>query len=116
MAEIIMQMLVDPVLVGEDDAAETTALTVNMLGGGIDDNMSAEFQRLLLQWRCKHIIDDEACTCGIGDLGHGCNIDHFKRRIGRAFKEEQLGAGANRILPSLEIRSIDKSGFDTIAP
>ena len=52
-AEVVVQVLVDPVLVGQDDAAEAAALAVDVLGRRIDDDVGAEFQRLLLAaaWR-----------------------------------------------------------------
>jgi hypothetical protein len=41
-AEIVVQVFVDPLLVRQDDAAEAAALAVYMLGRRIDDDMGAE--------------------------------------------------------------------------
>ena len=114
MPEIIVQVLVDPLLVGQDDAAETAALTVDMLGGGIDDDMRAELERLLLQRRRKDIVDDKARADRIGELGHEGDVDHLERRIGRALQEEQLGVRPHRLFPFLRLGAVDQRRLDTV--
>ena len=57
------------------DAAKAAALTVNMLGGRIDDDMRAELQRLLVKRGRKDIVHDQLRACFIGHFGHGGDID-----------------------------------------
>src|SRR5690606_6352277 len=60
MAEIILQLFIDPLLVGKDHATEAATLTVNMLGRGIDNHMSTELKRLLMKRGRKNIVDNDA--------------------------------------------------------
>ena len=115
MAEIVVQMLVDPFLVGQDHAAKATALAVNMLGGGIDDDMGAQLQRLLQKRRCKDVIDDDLGADLVGDLGDALDIDHFQRRVGRAFQEETtLVFRLDGLFPVFQEASIDQREFDAV--
>ncbi|MCY1233594.1 hypothetical protein D9M72_461430 [compost metagenome] len=109
-----MQVLVDPFLVSKHDAAEAAALAIDMLGGGIDDDMGAEFQRLLEEWRRKDVVDDDLGADLVGELGHTGNVDDFERRVGRAFQEEDLGVLLDRLFPVGEIAAVDQRAFDAV--
>ena len=103
MAEIVVQILVDPFLVRQDDAAEAAALAVDMLGGRVDDDMRAELERLLLQRRGEDVVDDQPRADRIGELGDDGDVDHLQRRVGRALQEEQLGVRPDRLFPRFAV-------------
>ena len=48
----------------------------------------------------------------MGDIGHGLEVDHFKRRVRHGFAKDELGIGANGGFPSLQIAAIDKGDLD----
>ncbi len=114
MAEIVVQVLVDPLLVRQDDAAEAAPLAVDMLGRRIDDDMGAELQRLLLQGRGEDVVDDQPRSDRIGKRSDSGDVDHFQRRIGRAFKEEQLGVGPDRLFPVGDVGAVDQRRLDAV--
>ena len=113
-AEIVVQILVDPLLVGKDDPAEAPALAVDMLGRRIDDDMGAEFERLLLQRRREDVVDDDARADAVGDLRDRGDVDDFERRIGRAFEEEQLGVRPHRRFPLCHVAPVDERRLDAV--
>ena len=114
MPEIVVQVLVDPLLVRQDDAAEATALAVDVLGGRIDDDVSAEFQRLLLQRRGEDIVHHQPRADRIGDRCHRRDVDHFERRVRRAFEEEQFRVWLDRLFPVADIGAVDQRRFDAV--
>ena len=107
-AEIVVQILVDPLLVGKDDAAEAAALAVDVLGRRIDDDMRAELERLLLQRRGEDIVDDQPRADRVGECGDRGDVDHFERRVGRAFEEEQLRVRPDRLFPVRDVGAVDQ--------
>ena len=113
-SEIVVQVLIDPLLVRQDDAAKAAALAVDVLGGGIDDDMRAEFERLLLQRRGEDIVDDKPRAGLVGEFRHRSDVDYFQRRIGRAFEEEQFCVGANCLFPIAYVGTVDQRRFDAV--
>ena len=110
-----MDVFLDESVRRQDDAAEAAALTVDVLGRRIHDNVSAE-REWTLPDRCReYVIDDQPCTAAMRDLGDRRNIDHIEGRIGRAFEKARLGVWAHRLLPLVEIVTIDQCGLDSIA-
>jgi hypothetical protein len=43
----------------------------------------------------------------LASLRHGGDVDHFERRIGRAFQEEHLGVRLDRLFPVGEVGAVD---------
>ena len=107
------QVVFDEVgVVGKDRAAEGTALSVDMLGGGIHDDIGAQFQRPLQYWRREHIIDDNPGARLVGQIADRLNVDDFKDRVGRRLQKYALGFGRQRGLPFLQVNAVDEDGFD----
>ncbi len=113
-AEVVLQLFLNPLLVGKDHAAKAAALTVYMLRRRINDDMGAEFE-WLLEKRCgENIVDNHFRADLVGELRHAGNIHHFERRVGRAFEEKQLGVRLDRLFPIVEIASVDQRALDTV--
>ena len=113
-AEIILQLFLNPFLVGKDHAAEAATLAVNMFGGRINDDMGAEFERFL-EKRCgEDIVNDHFRTDLVGKLRYAGDIHHFECRIGWAFEEKQLGVWLDCLFPVAKITSVDQRAFDAI--
>ena len=87
-------MLVQEFLVAQDDAAEAAALTVDVLGRRVDDDVGAVFHRPLQHRRREDVVDDEARAGLVRDLGDGAQIDDLERRVGRRFEEQALSCWA----------------------
>ena len=112
--EIVVQVLVDPLLVGQDHAAEAAALAVDMLGRRIDDHMRAELQRLLQKRRRENIVDDQPRADRVGQRGHCGDVDNLQRRVGRAFEEEQPRRGTHGLFPGLQVGAVDQRRLDPV--
>ena len=86
-------------LAAEHRAAEHPALAVEILGGGMDDDVGAQFQRLLQRRRAEAVVDRQPGACGVSDVGQRADVAHFGERIGRRFDEEQSGVRLHRRAP-----------------
>ncbi len=115
MTEVRLQNFFSPFLIGKDDAAEATTLTVDVLGRRIDDDMRAQFQWLLEEGGRKDVIHDQLGTDLIGNICDSGNVDDFQRRVRRAFKQHYLGVGTDGGFPVLDIRAIDYGNFHAIS-
>ncbi len=106
-------------LLPEHDATQRPALSVDMLGCRIGDEVRTEFQRMLVERRCKDIVDDELGTVGVRDLRHGLDVDELDRGIGRRLDEHDLRVGSHglreivRIAPVDECRGTPKRGISS---
>ena len=91
------------------------ALSVDMLGRRIDDDIGAELERALQHRRREDIVDDERAPRLMGDVGDGADVDDFELRIGRALEEEGLGVRPHGGLPLGEVRAVDQRRGDAEA-
>jgi hypothetical protein len=78
-----------------DGAAQHAALAVEILGGRVDDQVGAQFQRTLQDGRAEAVIDRPACRRR-GRWRKGPDVGDLGQRIGGRFQEEQLGVRADR--------------------
>ncbi len=111
----VVDIVLDEFFRREDDAAETAALAVDVLGGGIDDAVGPELERLLEQRRREHVVDHQRRARGVGDVGDRLDVEHLQRRIGRALEKEGLGVGLHRLAPGLEVPAVDQGRGDAVA-
>ena len=100
-------MILDELLRAEHHAAQAAALAVDVLGGGIDDAVGAELERLLIERCRKYIVDDEGGARRVGDVGDRLDIEHVQRRIGRSLQKERLRVRPHRLAPLLEVGAVD---------
>ena len=115
MAEIVVQVLVDPFLVGQDDAAKAAALAVNMLGGGIDDDMRAELERLLLQRRGKDIVDDQRAPIALASLATAAMSTTSSVGLVGLSRKNSLVFGRTAFSQLSMSRAIDQRGLDAVS-
>ena len=115
LADQVVDVVLDEFLRGEDDAAEAAALAVDVLGGGIDDAVGAELERVLEQRRREHVVDHQRRARRVRDLGDRRDVEHLERRIGRALQEERLGVRPHRLAPLLEVGAVDQRRGDAVA-
>jgi hypothetical protein len=115
LADQVVNVVLDEFLGAEDDAAEAAALAVDMLGGGIDDAVGAEFERSLKQRRREHVVDHQRRAGGVRDPGDRLDVQHLERRIGRALQKEGLRVRPHRLAPLVEIVAVDQRRGDAVA-
>jgi hypothetical protein len=110
-----MNMLLDELLRRQDDAAETAALAVDVLGRRIDHAVGAERERALPDRRREHVVDDQPRAAAMRDLGDAADVEHVERRVGRAFQEAAFRVRPHRLAPLVEIEAIDQRGGNAVA-
>ena len=108
-------MVLDEFLGAQNDAAEAAALAVDMLGGGVDDAVGAEFERPLEQRRREHVVDHQRRAGGVRDLGDRLDVQHLERGIGRALQKEGLRVRPHRLAPLVEIIAVHQRRGHAIA-
>ena len=113
MAEIVEEPLVDPFARRQHDAAQTTALAVDMLGRRVDDHVRAQLQRVLVERRGEDVVDHEGrappCpTVRLADGRDAGDVHQLQRRVGGAFAEGEHGFGPHRGLPSIKVLAVDE--------
>jgi len=86
---------------GENHAAQTSSLAVDVLRRGIDDAIGTEFERLLKERRREHVVDGKGCASRMGDLANfadwvvGASIDIARLQTdnrGAADGRQSIGA------------------------
>ena len=98
-----------------DRTAQHAPLTVQVLGGGMDDEVGAELQGTL-QGRCaKTVVDDQQGAPGMRDFGQRRDVEYFGERIGRRLDEHQPGVGSHRGAKGLDAALVDETGLDAEA-
>ena len=103
-----VDVLVDEFLRPENDAAETTALAVDMFGCRIDDAVGAEREGALPQRRREHVVDHQRRAGLMRDLRNRRNVDDLQCRVRWTLEEQGLGIRPYRASPLLEIEPVDE--------
>jgi hypothetical protein len=106
-----VDVLLDELLGGEDDAAEAAPLPVDVFCRRIDDAVGAELEGLLPNRAREYVVDHELGAGRAGDLGHRRDIDDLEGRIGRAFQEEHFRFRPHRGAPGVEIGAMHQRGL-----
>jgi len=94
-------------------AAQNTTLAVEILGGGMDHQIGAEFQRTLQGRRAKTVVDHQQRPAGMCNCGQRGDIEDFGQRIRRRLDEHQPGVRPHRGAESLDRSLVDETRFDT---
>ena len=96
-------------------AAEHAALTVDVLGGGVDHHVGAQLEWLLVQHGGKHVVHHDLRTGGVGEFAHRAHVHQLLHRIRWRLEEHGVGRLAQRLAPLVEVGSINKHGLDAPA-
>ena len=110
-----MDVILDELLGTEDGAAEAAALAVDVLGGGVDDDVGAEFEGMLKQGCREDIVDGDDDAGRMRDIRDRGDVDEIQQRIGRRLEEEHLRIRAQGIGPGLGVAAIDQGELDAEA-
>ena len=82
-----MNLVFDDVAAAENNAAKTSAMSVNMLRRRIDDAIGPELERLLQYRRRENVVDDKAGAMFVRDGRDRRDIIDFKTGIGRRLEK-----------------------------
>src|SRR5215475_8128504 len=78
LSQDLMVVIEDQLFRPQNDPAENPALTVDVLGGGIDDTIATECERALIERRRKNIVDDKSGAGIVRDVRNRRDIDNFQ--------------------------------------
>ena len=84
----IMDLVFDQIAAAENDAAQTSAMPVDMLGRRIDDTIGPKLERLLQDRRRKNIVDNEAGAMFMRNRRQSPRVIDFEAGIGRRFEKQ----------------------------
>ncbi len=77
----------------DGDAAEEIGVPTDVLGDGVDDDVGAERERLLVQGRGDGVVDGADRTGLARGGADGGEVGDFEQRVGGRLQPEQIGAG-----------------------
>lgn len=87
-------------------------MAVDVFRQRFDDEISPQIEGMLVERRCKGIVDGEDGPVFMGNLGDGRNIRDAVGRIVRRFDMDQTRPRCNRLFHGVEIGHIDHDRFD----
>ena len=80
-----------------DRAAYGCVVSVQILGSGVRDNVSAPFDRPAVDGGCKCVVDDERNAVRVRCLCEALDVEDDKRGIGDCLTENSLGVGTESL-------------------
>ena len=100
----------------DDHAAHHAGMAVQILGGGMGDDIRAELEGTAQNGRSEGVVHDQGHIVAVSQLGIGFDIQHRQRGIGDGFTEHQTGTVIKESLHLIfgHIRG-DEAGFDAHA-
>ncbi len=102
--ESFAQLLVRP---DDRHAADHVGMAVEVLGGGMHDEIEAEFQRVLDIGAGEGVVGSRQDAALPGDRGDTLEIDQLQERVGRGLDPDQPGVRADRSLDRARIGQIE---------
>ncbi len=99
-------------LAAQHRAAEYPALPVQILGGGMDNDVSAELQRPLQSRRAEAVVHRQPGANFMCNVGQRTDVADLGQRIGRRFDEEQTRIRLHRRAPLGGIGRRNESRLD----
>ncbi len=110
-----MELLCELGITGDDHAADPVRVSVEILGGGVDDEVGAEVDRTL-QHRCQEcVVDHHERVALAGNSRHGGEVGELHHRVGRGFHENHPSAIGTGVGEGRGFRRVDKDDVDPVA-
>ncbi len=115
MADELLHGPVDVVLGTEDRSAEHAALTVDVLGARVDDDVGAEIDAALQQRGGEDVVQHHLRARRVRHLGDASHVDEGLHRVRRGLEEDRGGGHRQRLLPLVEVLAVDEHRLDAPA-
>src|SRR5579859_3527673 len=97
----------------DDHPANGRAMAADELGGRMNDDISAMFERLQQVRSGQRVIHHERYTILMRDIGYSLNIEGVQARITHGFGKDSLGAIIDGSAEVFGIAAINKAHGDT---
>src|SRR5436190_13301117 len=95
------------VVVQDGDTAHHVGVAVQVLRRGVVDDVRAEVEWLLEEWRGEGVVDEEQCIGTVRDLSRRTEVGDAHQRIGRRLDEDHPRGRGHRIGDALRIARVD---------
>ena len=97
------ELVVDQGTAAAQCTGHHAALTVEVLGARVHDDVSAQVHWLLQRGRGKTVVHRQQGTGLVGHVSQRGDVTHLGQRIGRGLGKQQPGVGAYRLAPLVDI-------------
>ena len=88
-------------------------MAAQVLGGRVNDHIRAVLDGAQQVGGGHGVVHDQGHAVFVGNCGDGLNVEHVVAGVGHGLAVEQLGVGANRGAPLVEVvRILNEGGFD----
>ena len=96
----------------DDDAADGTAVSVDVLGRGVDNDICAKVKRMNKVRSCRRAVDNQRDACFVCDICNALNINDIEFRVADKFCKNCLGLIAQLRTNALSGNFCDVTGFN----
>ena len=103
-----VQALVQPVVGGDQRAADHVRVAAQVLGGAVVHDVGAQLQRPLAVRAGEGVVDGDDDVARVGQARDGRDIDELEQRIGRALEPDEARALLDGGLDVVDARGVDK--------
>ena len=104
--EIRLRHLAHELARAADHAAKAAPAAIDVLRGGIDDDVGALLGRAGKDRGREHVVHDDQRARRVRDAGDTGDVHHLQHRVRHAFKEHDAGAGRDRRLPFGQVGAV----------
>ena len=98
--------------IAQDRAAQTAALTVDVLGRRVHHQIGAQLERPLQDRAREHVVDDHLSAGLVRQLGDRRDVDQGERRIARRLEKHEPGGCGQGLGPLIQIAAVDQDDLD----
>ena len=110
-----LDLLVDVVAGTEDRAAKRAAVPIDVFGRRIHHDVGAQLERPLENRGGENVVDDDQRAGGMCHPGDRFDVDHGLHRIRGRLEEHCFRGSRQRLLPLVEVFSVDEVGVNAPA-
>ncbi len=101
------------ILAAHNDTANTPALTIQVLGGGVNNHIGAKLQRTLQYRRAETVVDYQQGITGVSQFGHGGDVCHLTQGVRGCFQKQHPRLPVDGLFPFVNICKRHKAGGHT---
>ena len=98
----------------DNDSAEGGSVPADELGGGMDDDVGAVFDRTDQIRGSEGVVDDQRNVVRVRQFGERLDVGNVAVRVAERFDEDGFGFGTDRGLDFFEVVDVDQARLDSV--
>jgi len=103
----------DLLIRGDSNTHDNIRVSVNVLGDRVDNDISAERERVLEVGAHEGVVDDQLGVVLVGNVSNGLDINEAQRGVGGGLDPDELGVGADDSGDIGGISKVNKGNLDS---